>query len=943
MISKAEQIQIHYEFAMSIGSSLDLIIMLRKSLITFLKKLNCPAGGVHFVKKGCADELQLETIITIPRNADRLETYQKALKQIPTEYLNELCGLNAFKAGSIDILPLCEQTNDQFYIIIKLPQLGVIVLLNSSPLDLSFLNSLNPILNKLSVACKACMQNEELMHHKNNLQDLVSVKTGELTKKNALLVEEIKHRNKYENALRKSEEKYRELVQNANSIILRWDKEGRIIFFNEYAQSFFGYSEEEIIGKSAVGTIVPESESTGRDLRPLMEDICKDPRKYEYNINENMRKDGSKVWIAWTNKALIDSEGGPIGTLSIGADITEKRKIENELIESEEKFRLISEQSLLGISIVQDNQLKYVNKAMADLLEYTVEEMMTWDASDLASAIHPDDFAFIAEQINLKQNNSLDTLKQYVIRVITKTGKIKWMDNYKKTIQLGGRPAEIITQIDITERENAERELNRAKEDAEAANRSKSTFLANMSHELRTPLNAILGFTQLMARGPNILPEQLKDLDTIGRCGEHLLSLINDVLEFSKIEAGRLVLKNEVFNVHSLLLGLKEMFGLRAEEKKLSLNFDLGIIAPLFINADQNKLRQILINLLGNAVKFTETGGITLSLRVKSQTDTLGKQMYVLLFEVIDTGIGIAPERQERIFDAFVQNDDKLSSRQGTGLGLSISQKYVNMMGGTLSVNSDVGKGTRFAFNLPVELSTDKVFDDLPSKQMVVGLADDQKTYRILVVEDDENSRAILVRLLQGVGFEVHQAINGEIAINEWKKWKPHLIWMDIRMPVMDGYKAIENIRKSEDGKEPVIIALTASAFEEDHLKVIEHGGNDFVRKPFRESEIFRMLEKHIGVTFKYSDEDEYLLEDTDNRVTLDLKAEAATIPSEMITRLTEATELSDTTLIDQVIKDIHAENMTMANTLSDLARNFAYDEILLLIKEIREIPEIKL
>ena len=334
MISKAEQLQIHYEFAMSIGTSLDLHKMLKKSLTTILRKMNCPAGGVHFFRK-TEEKSQLEKIITIPRDTHQIVAYQHALEYVP-------------QVECPSILPLCGQAEELYFTIMELPGLGVVVLLNSEAFDIVFINSLKPIFTKLAVACNACLQNEKIIHHQSNLQELVNEQTSELLKKNQLLIQEIENRKEYEEALSKNEEKYRELVQNANSIILRWDTRGKITFFNEYAQSFFGFTEEEIVGRHVIGSIVPETESTGRDLGPLMDDICNNPHKYEYNVNENMRKDGSRVWIAWTNKLLKDDLGKPIGALSIGADITEHRKTEEKLAERERSLAEAQKIAQLG-------------------------------------------------------------------------------------------------------------------------------------------------------------------------------------------------------------------------------------------------------------------------------------------------------------------------------------------------------------------------------------------------------------------------------------------------------------------------------------------------------------------------------------------------------------------------------------------------------------------
>lgn len=491
-------------------------------------------------------------------------------------------------------------------------------------------------------------------------------------------------------------------------------------------------------------------------------------------------------------------------------------------------------------------------------------------------------------------------------------------------------------QAEVTLRREKEK-LEKAKAAAEAANRAKSAFLANMSHELRTPLNAILGFSELMRRDTGASKEQQQNLETIGRSGEHLLSLINDVLEFSKIEAGRAVLNSIDFDLNRLLLELEEMFGLRARQKGITLDVACASDVPQYVHADQNKLRQILINLLGNAVKFTETGEVRLTVRRTSgERDEIDSA--VLDFEVADTGCGISSQELDRIFDTFYQSGFQRSPQQGTGLGLPISCKFVELMGGVLKVNSEVGKGTCFTFDIRLQIAqgTDTASHQLYRR--VIGLATGQPVFRLLVVEDNDNNRNLLVTLLQSVGFEVRKAVNGREAVAVWQKWRPHLIWMDIRMPIMDGYEATAIIRcemqRTFSETNTKIIALTANAFEEDRLKVIEHGGNDFIRKPFRESEIFEMLRKHLEVRYVFEREADLMPaprggDITDGQLAVSLKK----LPEDLLARLVDATELSDAASIDRVISEISTKDERLSGGLSKLAANFAYDEILALIQ----------
>lgn len=488
--------------------------------------------------------------------------------------------------------------------------------------------------------------------------------------------------------------------------------------------------------------------------------------------------------------------------------------------------------------------------------------------------------------------------------------------------------------------EQSNLEAERTKAAAEKADRAKSRFLANMSHELRTPLNAILGFSELMKRDPDITPALLNHLETINRSGEHLLSLINDVLEFSKIEAGRVVLNPETFDLHRLLLSLAEMFRLRARQKGLSLTVASAEDVPRYFLADQSKLRQILINLLGNAVKFTESGGVTLTIDSVGPPEEVPSGACILCFEVRDTGPGIVEEEQEKIFDAFFQADQWQSSHQGTGLGLPISRKFVSLMGGELTVTSHIGKGTCFSFELSGQCANGETASVSRYTSRVVALEAEQATYRLLVAEDNQNNRSLMVTLLKTAGFEVQEAENGRQAVEQWSWWQPHLIWMDMRMPIMDGYQATTRIKASPGGKDTVIIALTASAFEEDRIKVIEHGCDDFVRKPYRASEIFEMIKKHLGVRYVYAEDDECLASGIsgEKMSSTTMAALIKDLPEKVIARLKEATELSDAAMIDDVVEEIRSKNAQLAEALSEMAENFNYDDILALAEGSKSI-----
>ncbi|MEO0455362.1 MAG: ATP-binding protein [Cyanobacteria bacterium P01_A01_bin.114] len=364
--------------------------------------------------------------------------------------------------------------------------------------------------------------------------------------------------------------------------------------------------------------------------------------------------------------------------------------------------------------------------------------------------------------------------------------------------------------------ENYSRQLEQTAQEADAANLAKSEFLANMSHELRTPLNAILGFTQLMGRDRDLHPDQLERVNIINRSGEHLLALINDVLSMSKIEAGRTLLNETRFDLYQLLSALEEMLLIKAHTKGLQLRFDIDEAVPRYVEADEGKLRQVLLNLLGNAIKFTQQGRVLLQISAQitasPSADLSTLRCYKITFEVQDTGPGIASEELDHLFDPFYQSAKNQNTHQGTGLGLAISQRFIQLMGGAITVQNNSDQGVTFAFDMLAKATPAVAIPPALPSQQVTGLAPGQPDYRILVVEDVDDSRRLLVELLSAVGFSIREAVNGQAAIHLWQTWQPHLIWMDMRMPVMNGYEATQRIRgKQVEGRENWVEGFGAS------------------------------------------------------------------------------------------------------------------------------------
>lgn len=447
--------------------------------------------------------------------------------------------------------------------------------------------------------------------------------------------------------------------------------------------------------------------------------------------------------------------------------------------------------------------------------------------------------------------------------------------------------AEMRNTLMLAVLEFSQKALEQAAEQAEIGNRAKTDFIAKMSHELRTPLNAILGFSQLIGRSHSITSECQQHLGIIRRSGEHLLSLINDVLEVSKIEAGQLRLVDRCFNLFRFIYSMHKMFALRASEKGIQLIIKQDENIPHYVYGDESKLRQILINLLSNAIKFTAQGQIILRIQVfyKNVYSSLLQQycpltlpyeekdsledssqvceQIILRFEIEDTGCGIAVGDWESIFEAFSQTD-RGRQAQGTGLGLSISRQFARLMGGDITLKSRLNHGSTFTCEVALSIPESIDLVEFEFSPQVIGLEADQPNYRILVAEDISENRQLLVRLLESVGFEVCGVENGAEAIAKWQNWQPDLIFMDIQMPVLNGYEAVRHIRAQElsavdsipikgDRKISKIIA-TAYPFEQDHITSLTVGCNDFMAKPFTESILFEKISRHLKVRYRYYD-----------------------------------------------------------------------------------------
>jgi PAS domain S-box-containing protein len=614
----------------------------------------------------------------------------------------------------------------------------------------------------------------------------------------------------------------------------------------------------------------------------------------------------------------------------------------DELKISEEKYRRIIDTSNEGIWMIgEDFRTTFVNAKMAEMLGFKQEEMINHPVTDF---MFEEDF----EDHHKKMKNRQQGLSEiYERRYLHKNGQTVWAiasatPIFDKEHNFKGSFAMF---TDITERKRAEEELKKyrdhleylvkertsqleiAKEQAESANRAKSAFLANMSHELRTPLNSILGFAHLTRELPDITAEQRKNMDIIILSGGHLLNLINNVLDISKIESGRMSLDVAPTDLYQLIQEMKSILYVNATDHRLSFVVEQSPELPKHIEVDGGKLRQVLINLIGNAIKYTKQGEIVVRAMVAEKADVRVR----LRFEVEDTGPGISEEEQKKIFKPFVQLREQGAVESGTGLGLAISKQFVELMGGYIDVFSEKGKGSVFFFELPVKELPFEVETVAKERGRVIGLEKGQPQYRLLITEDQMENRILLHKILEQFDFDIREAANGKEAIEIFEQWHPDLIWMDMRMPIIDGLEATHRIRSTEAGKHTKIIAITAQAMEDDRMRIMQAGCDDFIRKPYREREIFDALAIHLGLRFVYEEKPVASSEKPELEL---VPEQLEKVPSELIQKLHQAVIKLDPESIQELINQIGQYDWAIGGALQRLAGWFDYGRLLQLLDE---------
>jgi PAS domain S-box-containing protein len=675
------------------------------------------------------------------------------------------------------------------------------------------------------------------------------------------------------------------------------------------------------------------------ELIPILEKILTSISEREEQIIKEkwvdirFQKQIDWQWVIGIGLAILLISGGIVTTSLIS-----NRRLAREVVKRQQAEEVVKtvNRELTFTKFAFDNapdaiewlhsesaDMVYVNKLAGKMLGYSQEELMKLAVFDFDPVYNQDAWPGFRKELREKGQMTFESKWQ------RKDGSLLPVEISARSLTYEGTKYFLAFIRDISEKKQAQKELQTAKEAAESANQAKSLFLANMSHELRTPLNAILGFSSMLGRDTAVTPAQKEKLAVINKSGEHLLSMINDILDISKIEAGRIELEENPFDLVALLQEIGAMIQSRAREKGLAFVLETEAIDSPYVNTDAGKLRQILINLLGNAVKFTREGGITLRAATEPLPDTPLRCQIVL--EVADTGPGIDPDRQKEIFDPFIQ-EQGVSAQPGTGLGLSICKNLCDLMDGSIEVESETDKGALFRVRLPAGIvEAADVKTPVETKPRVIGLAPGQKTPWILIADDHPENRLLLKTLLEEAGFSTLEAENGKEALEAFENEAPGFIWMDMRMPVMDGYEAARQIRRRPGGNKLPIVALTASAFRNQRPQILAAGCNDIVFKPFREHEIFEMMARFLGVEYVYAEPDEAVAPKDGVELTAAMLAE---LPPELLQELDKTTLVANREAILEVIERITEHAPETAQLLRALVQNFEIERIRELLAE---------
>jgi PAS domain S-box-containing protein len=732
-----------------------------------------------------------------------------------------------------------------------------------------------------------------------------------------------------------------------DGVFIREAADFKFSYVNQGMTNLLGYSKEELITMTPID-INPEMSS--QRLSQLLDSLRGGSQKATTFTADYRHKTGQLIPVE-VFLQYIEVPGQDSRFIGIARDITERKQAEARL---QQAFADIEQAKMAAeIANVELNQFKttldmtldvvlmrdvktsrftYANHGAVKKLGYTQEEILQMTPLDLNPEMT------VQHLQELMTESQIAKTFETVVR--HKNGTLIPVELFVQYIELPGQISRFISiGRDITERKQTEKALLAAKEaaeqarvEAEIANRAKSTFLANMSHELRTPLNGILGYTQILSRDKTLSEKQLEGINIIQRSGDYLLTLINDILDLSKIEAGKIEIYPVDFHFGDFIQGIVELFEMRAKQKGIAFNYKPLSHLPVGIHSDEKRLRQILINLIGNAIKFTDKGGVSLK---------VGYHEHKIRFQVEDTGVGIPVSELEKIFLPFQQVGDQNSRAQGTGLGLSITKKLVEMMGGELLVESTVGKGSLFWFALTLPDASHLIKKEHQQTPVIIGF--EGTSCKILVVDDSWENRSVLNNLLTPLGFEIIEAANGLEGLNKVTEIKPDLIITDLVMSAMDGFEMTRRVKKIPAFSEIPVIAASASVFEMDQQQSIEAGCNDFIAKPIRADVLLEKLQAHLNLTWIYENVDEQDENGKPGDANLEASIPYDDIVSQKKPSKEQAKVLFDLAMmgdINGIVEEVNKLEKTdkqlgaFCNQIRQLAKNFEEEKICQLVEQ---------
>ena len=714
---------------------------------------------------------------------------------------------------------------------------------------------------------------------------------------------------------KQAEQKLRETLEMldlaSDAIIIR-DMDDRILYWNQGAEKLYGWTKAEVVGQyihTFLETVFPTP------LETVLAEFFQQG-SWEGELHHTTR-DRRHIIVAsrWTLQR--DGEGKPCAQLEINNDISDRKQAENAIEQSEERYRSL---------IAATSQLVWTADAegrspdLPSWRAYTGQTEAQMVGFGWLDAIHPDD----CERTNQVWLEAVQTRSLYDIeyRIRGADGNYRYFQGRAVPIldEDGSIREWIGTCTDIHDRKEAEILQAKAKEAAEAASRAKSEFLANMSHELRTPLNGIMGYAQILQRSKFLNEEERSRINVIYQCGSHLLTLINDILDLSKIEAQKVELMPTDFHFPAFLQGVAEMCRIRAEIKGIHFHFPSSPELPIGICADEKRLRQVLINLLSNAIKFTDAGSVTFTVSFATE----GK----IRFEIRDTGTGIAQDQLQAIFQPFEQVGDRRRQTEGTGLGLAISQRIVELMGSTIQVQSEMNVGSIFWFDANISQADEWVkTSQIDDQGQIIGIKDRQP--KIVVVDDKWANRSVISNLLSPIGFEVSEANDGQLGWEKILEVQPDLIVTDLLMPEVDGFELIKRVRESENFKDLIIIVSSASVFETDQYRSLEAGANAFIAKPVQATELLQKLQQYLELEWVYEANEAPLAIGSDTNEIISPPATEMDILYELAMKGNFREIVKQAVLLEQ----IDPKYIPFAKRLHQMAKDFQDEEILRFIQ----------